>query len=401
MMDKLIQIQNGQEQSDNLINRTLKNLEYRRNRVLNGDINCIPLPFNRFIADLPGIEQGTYYLISGLSKSSKTQLTNYLFVYNSLLYAYDNPNKLSVKFFYFPLEETPESITLRFISFLLWIKFKIRVSPTDLKSTNSDKPLDDSILEKLHNEEIQSILRFYESKVEFLSDRNPTGVWKVAKNYAENNGKTFYKDLKIKDKNTGLEETMKVFDYYTPNNPNEYVFIIVDHVSLIDPEKGYQLRESINKLSEYMVILRNRYNYIPVVVQQQSVETGNLEAFKANKIRPTLAGLGDSKYTGRDCTVMIGITNPFAFELPEYYGYDIRKLRGNFRIMEIVLNRNGISNGICPLYFDGAINYFKELPKPNEREELNKVYRYLDESNKVSNKIFFLKSKFKNKWQIV
>lgn len=60
------------------------------------------------------------------------------------------------------------------------------------------------------------------------------------------------------------------------------------------------LRESINKLSEYMVNLRNRYRYIPVVVQQQSTESIGLEAFKLNKIRPTVAGLADSKYTGRD-----------------------------------------------------------------------------------------------------
>ena len=49
-----------------------------------------------------------------------------------------------------------------------------------------------------------------------------------------------------------------------------------------------------------MVNLRNRYRYIPVIVQQQSTESTGLEAFKLNKIRPTVAGLADSKYTGRD-----------------------------------------------------------------------------------------------------
>lgn len=370
-------------ESNNLIERTIDFLYKRRDKILKGEINCIPLPFKRFRNELPGIEQGTYYLISGLGKSSKTQITSYLFLYNSLLYAYNNPSVIDVKFFFFPLEETPEAITLRFMSYLLWINYKIRVSPVDLKSTDSDRPINKEILDKLSSKEVKDILNFYEEKVIFLTDRNPTGIWKVAKNYADNNGEAFYKTINVNG------EERKLFDYYVPKNPNEYVFIIVDHVSLIESERGMTLRESINKLSEYMVILRNRYNYIPVVVQQQSVETGNLEAFKAGKIRPTLAGLGDSKYTGRDCSVMLGITNPYAFELSEYYGYDIKKLKGNFRVLEVVLNRNGVSNGLCPLFFDGAINLFEELPKPTDNN-INKVYEY---SNSLRNKVFMLISK--------
>ena len=58
--------------------RVLKSLEERREKVLRGDINCIPLPFQRFREEFPGIEQGKYYLISGATKASKTQLANYL-----------------------------------------------------------------------------------------------------------------------------------------------------------------------------------------------------------------------------------------------------------------------------------------------------------------------------------
>lgn len=62
---------------------------------------------------------------------------------------------------------------------------------------------------------------------------------------------------------------------------------------------------------------------------------------------------------------MIGITNPYSHELDEYLGYQINKggvgLKGNARFMEIVINRNGNANGICPLFFDGAINNYREL----------------------------------------
>ena len=123
-----------------LIDRILDTLDNRRKRILEGDINCIPSPFRRLSNSFPGIEQDKYYLISGGPKAAKTQITNYLFVYTPILYAFEHPEQLRVKIFYFPLEETPENITLRFMSYLLYTLSckQIRVSPMDLKSTNSN-----------------------------------------------------------------------------------------------------------------------------------------------------------------------------------------------------------------------------------------------------------------------
>lgn len=122
------------------------------------------------------------------------------------------------------------------------------------------------------------------------------------------------------------------------------------------------------------------------MVQQQNDNTISLEAFKANKIRPNLSGLADSKNTGKDASVMIGITNPYAFEIPEYLKYNIRQLKGYARFMEIVLNREGESNGVLGLYFDGATNYFEPLPKQDNAAELNKVYQLIKRNQESSSK---------------
>lgn len=283
-----------------MIDRVINNLKDRRNNALNGEINCIPFDFTRFSNDIPGIEKDKYYLISGNTKSGKSQLTNYLFLYTPLLYAYHNPEKVRVKIFYFPLEETPENITLRFMSYLLFTLSGIRIAPIDLKSTNSNKILPQDILDLLESEEYISILKFYEENVIFLTERNPTGVWRMMLKYVQDTGTIHYKDINITNKETGLVETRQVFDYYEPHDIKEYVLCITDHVSLLENERGYDLRQTINKFSEYMMILRNKYHIIPIVVQQQSTETSSLEAFKNNKIRPTTAGLADSKYTSKD-----------------------------------------------------------------------------------------------------
>lgn len=373
-----------------MIDRIINTLKERRERILSGEVNCIPSSFTRFREDFVGVEQGKYYLISGQTKSAKTQITTNMFVYNPLFYAYNNPDKIHLKIFYFPLEESVESITLRFMSHILskLSKDNIRISPLDLKSTNETKPVPKEVLELLETEEYQKLLKFYEETVMFFEDRGATGIYKQIKSYAEKNGTIHRKKITITNKETGDSEIREVFDYYEPFDPKEYVIIVVDHVSLLNTESGMDLRECINRLSEYMIMFRNRYNYTPVIVQQQGVETGNLDAFKNNKIRPTSAGLSDSKYTSKDASMMLGITNPYSHELDNYLGYDIHKFKDSIRFLEVVLNREGQSNGIIALYFDGKTCTFKELPPPNDREALEKVYKYLDNIRGKSNKVF-------------
>lgn len=368
---------------EGLIDRVIDNLEKRRQRVLHGGINCIPSPFMSFRRDFPGIEQGKFYIVSGASKSGKSQITNYLFLFTPILYAYHHPEKVRVKIFYFPLEETAEKITLRFMSYLLYTlsDHAIRISPTDLRSVSEGVVVDEEILKLLKSREYQDILRFYEEHVLFMSDRNPTGVWKIINTYAEESGVIHRKKVVIENKKTGVKQETEVFDYYEPKDPDEYVEIIWDHVSLTGHERGMNLKESIDKLSEYFMIFRNKFNYIPIALQQQNSETISLDAFKANKIKPSLSGLSDSKNTGKDCSMMLGVTNPFAFEMNPYLGYDISKLKGYARFLEVVLNREGESNGVIALYFDGATNYFTPLPSANDQTSLRKVYSLIERNN--------------------
>lgn len=160
-----------------LIQRTLLNLKERREKVLSGGINCIPSPFKSFRRDFPGIEQGKYYLVSAISKGGKSQLANFLFVYTPILYAYDHRDQLKVQIFYFPLEETPEKITMRFMCYLLYklSKGKIRLSTLQLGSIDKDNIVDEEILDLLNSIEYRSILDFYEEHVHFITERNPTG----------------------------------------------------------------------------------------------------------------------------------------------------------------------------------------------------------------------------------
>ena len=55
----------------NLYDRVYEKLIERRDRILSGKLNCIPWKFPRFETELPGIEQGKYYLMTANSFEKK------------------------------------------------------------------------------------------------------------------------------------------------------------------------------------------------------------------------------------------------------------------------------------------------------------------------------------------
>ena len=382
--------------------RVFKLIQDRREKILNGGINSIPSPFARFRNDFLGLEQGNYIVVTASTKVGKTQITSYLVIYNSILYAYNNPDKLRVKIFMFPLEETQEDVTLRFMSFLLFHLYQIIVSPTDLKSTKNDKPLPQEIIDKMNTPEYQSILDFFLEHITFSTVSNPTGIYKEVLRYAEDNGTIHTKLVTIKD-DFGQLKNLNTFDYYEPNDPDEYVFIIVDHASLVNTEKGMTQKQAMDKLSEYFVLLRNRFKYSPVLVIQQAAAAESLESFKENKLRPSLVNLSDSKYSSRDANVVLGLFSPYRHELKTYMGYDIiNKFKDNIRFLEVLINRNGTSGGLCPLFFDGRCCYYKELPLPNDTNEIQKVYKYLDKIRGTTTAhLFLLLGKKKNRVNVL
>lgn len=363
-------------EKDNLFSRVYKNLEARREKILSGKINCIPWNLPRFEEDSPGIEQGKYYLVSASSKVGKTQITDWLFLYNSIQQILDNGLDIRLKVFYFSLEMSKEEKMLACFSNILYIKEGIRISPTDLKSTRAHRILDPQILALL--EKYKPYFDKIEEVVEFIDDiRHPYGIYNLVRKYALANGTIYTRQININGEITEVE------DYYEPNDPDEYVMVIIDHISLISTEKrnGAQtsLHESISILSsDYLIKLRNRFKYIPVVIQQQSAAQESVENKKANRLKPTLDGLADNKLTQRDANLILGLFSPFRHEVPEYYGYDIRTFKDNIRFLEILGGREGGGGTLCPLYFDGAVNFFRELPRPDDVAGMQKVYSQLN-----------------------
>lgn len=357
-----------------LFKRTLDYISKRRENILSGNFNCIPLPFERFSRIWAGIEQRKYYLISANSKVGKSQITDYIFLYHA--YKFCKANNIPIKIFYFSLEQDKQTKTIQAFSHFLYLEHGIRLSPEDLRSTR--EALDESTLAKIAA--FETFFKEFEEVVEFIEDiKNPFGIYKKVRTYCEENGVVHKKVLPAKTRTFGKpkEEVEEYFDYYVPNNPKEYVLSISDHVSLLSPENGETLNQAIGKHSKYNILLRNNYGVTPVAIQQQANAQEGIENFKLGKLMPTFNGLADCKDTQRDIDVAIGLFTPHRHDIGDYQGYNIGQFKDHIRFMNIMGGREGGFGEIAPLFFDGAVNIFRELPLPNDKVNLEKVYKHI------------------------
>lgn len=356
----------------------LSSYKENRERVLSGNINCIPCPFDRFREVWPGIEQKKYYLITGDTNSAKTMFATYLFCIWPLWYAYNNPEKLKVKVHYVSLEMPKDELYDRIISHLLYFYSKgdIEISPTDLNSLNHSKILPEDILDKIGSKKLGAFLDFIDENLNIIeTERNRYGIYKYCLDLSKAQGTLQYKEIDWKDWTTGEVVKKQVVDKYVPDDNSLYNILIVDHISLLSVSKDeLNLYNTIGRWSSQdCVYLKNIYNWTICNIQQQSMESQNNEAFKLNRMEPSLANLSDNKGTSKDCNNAFGIFNPDKHNMKTYKGYDITKLKKNVRFISSLKSRGGVGEEVCPLYFKGAVNYFEELPKPTDIN-INKYY---------------------------
>lgn len=367
----------------------------RRERAITGLLNSIRIPWPRFRRWWPGLEKARYYLITANQKIGKSKLADYLFVYEPLFYVLENIEKVRLKVLYFSLEMSKTEKYYEFLCHLLFRLDGIRISPVELKSTDSDNPVDESILELLESDKYQKYIDAYNERVIYITDeKNPTGIFKYCEAYALNHGKVVYKNEQRKDPVTGKPITKRVFDYYIPEDPEEYVFVIQDNASNLLNEQGMDLMNTITRLSKYNMDLRDKYLMSPVLIQHQNQAQEGIENIKLDRMAPSANGLADSKTTIRDINTAIGLYSPYKFGVREYEGYDITRFRNRIRFLQIIEDRdNGAGGQTCPLFFDGAVSTFSELPLASDKAGISQVYDYMDSINPTRiNATYFMRA---------
>lgn len=353
----------------NPFDQTLLYIRERQERRKLGLTNCIPLPFERLAAHFPGIEQGTYYCVTANSGIGKSKFMRRVFVVAPVDWVHEDPTR-KMKLFYFSMEESKKKFIGNLMSYKLYATFGETVPWKHLTSTT--EMLTDAQFEML--ELLRPWFNTLMEHVEIIDDiKNPTGIYKHVRDYARHNG-TFLDVNNQVVSSEGVEKGAR-FDRYVANNPNEYVLIATDHLRLLRTEKENPTKHATAaKMSEYNILLKNLYNYSPIMVHQQAAEQEKQQftykgASILSKLEPSLDGLGTNKEIGQDYEVVFGLFAPNRYEIKDHRGYNIQRFADTFRQLSFLKMRDDESDLRIGLHFLGAPGEFTELPRADEMTE--------------------------------
>ena len=376
--------------SNNKVKDRLQGLKDIKAKKDAGQIFCIPFEnYPKLSESIPGVVPGMIQMVTASSGVGKTQVTKALYVREPLEYALKHGIKL--KIFYFALEESQQefidTMICNFISSRCGIAMDLlTLQGFRLKSLDQDKM---DLIDK-HIQDIEDLLE----NVEIIdSVYNPTGIYKYCRDYADKNGTHVFEDREfIKKKSDGTTQKVvnKVYSHYVPDDINAMTIVIVDHISLLTPEK----RKDGAMMNQHQTMAHWSTNYalkqvtkhwnwavVNVIQQEQSGEkeqfTNRGESIQ-KKTEPSLAGFANNKEIQRDAKIVIGVYSPDRYGFEDYHGYDIRRFRDSFRAIKILKNRFGPPNKYYHYLFDGATNRFGELPKASEAQLMGVFHNTAD-----------------------
>lgn len=336
------------------------NKELLRNKIDNGKLGLnkgLPHGFNRLVEYIPGIQQSTYYLCGAESSVGKSAFINNSFVFNPIDWWIANKNNtdIKLKIHYYSFEISKEMMLYKAICRKIYLDYGILLDVNYILSRGKFRISDE------HYQLVIDSFDYFDEMNDILeiSDipQNPTGIWHDSLKYAASVGKGITNDYRLEGD-------------YIPNNPNLYNLIVIDHISLVKKERGFNTKDLIDKLSEYLIILRNKCNFTPVVVQQLNRAGNDPTRLKTGKMEPMLSDFKDSGNTIADCNICLSLFSPVRYELETHRNYTIDPAAGGigsrYRSLSILKNRDGEADINLGLQFIGEVGHFQELKKAKD-----------------------------------
>lgn len=356
----------------------LKQIKENKKIVDNGGFNLIPFhkSFPKLSKFVPGLIRGVQYKILSYTGIGKSKLLKKLFIHEPFRFVKENP-KYTLKIIFFALEESKDE----FMDSLIVQRLASKNMPTSSNQLNAytAESIDQSVLDAIESDgdyfkELSSVI----DVVDYVS--TPTGMFEYVIDYAIANGKFYFKGKEVNGSSvkTSAAKGDSIFDEYVPNNPNEYVIVLADHLSLVQRERGLKdIKEAMGKWSYNYSrnMLTKIMGYIVCNVQQLAMTGDDVTHANANRLEPDLSKMGDSKTVARDDLIIMSLHDPSRYKKAMHEGYNIEKLGINYRSVILLKNRLG-TLGKIPMLFDGASGEFNELPDLNT-EALYKIYNEL------------------------
>lgn len=191
---------------------------------------------------------------------------------------------------------------------------------------------------------------------------NPTGLRNYIFEYAKNHGKFGVEKYQTSDDSGRTITKNKIVDY-TPNNKDDYVIIITDHIRKLRPERGFNQKQIIDKYLTYQVEMRNLFGYtfVDIVHLNRNLDAIDRMKYSKDRLFPGLGDFKDSGNVGEDSDYVITGFDPRdeKYMLTKHFGHNLIDYP-NYRSWHVVASRDTPTFNIYT-EMNGNKNLFKEI----------------------------------------
>jgi len=336
---------------------------------------------------IDGLQKKSIYGIAAGPKVGKTTLTDYAFVLNPILHALEN--NIPVSYIYFSYEIDRKKKEFDFAAFFLYYDYGI----THFKHKDKEYPISSRyLMSRMKDEEDEAIIIqeehenllkiIYENRIipligeydkndkkikdgviDFLDFReNPTGMRNYLIDKAKKKGKFVYEKFTINENGKTVQKSYPTS--YIPDNPAEYVVVITDHLRKLKRERGYSMKQNVDKWIEYTVELRNicAYSFVHIIHLNRGISNVDRLKYNGEFVYPTGDDVKDTGNLSEECDYLITMMNPAdeKYGLKKHFGVELHTVE-NYRSIHLVESRDTE----CPMHLQAQIvgnqKYFNQL----------------------------------------
>lgn len=344
-----------------------------------------------------GLQRKMMYSIASAPKVGKSTFVQYGFIIQPYLYMLENPG-VKINWIMYSWEMDRVSMEFDFCVFFLYHDYgiynidlpegvtvdgekQITISSSYLLGTLQDDNgeiilVDPELIPKIqktYDERIIPLFGEYSEKGELIKNgyitfiensENPTGIFNETMKYAAKRGIFHYE----KYFSGGVEKTKVVG--YTPHNPDEYVFVILDTIRKVAKERNFSMKETVDKTLEYETILRKLlgYSFVNIVHLNRDMADIDRLKFLGDLVYPQPELIKDTGNISEESTHVFTMFNPndVRYNLKTHFGLKLRdgsgnELYPNIRTLHLVECRHVPAPRHFRVHMNGGIKDFKKF----------------------------------------
>lgn len=315
------------------------------------------------------IQKGRYWIVGGSTSTGKTSFVDDIFVIDTYEWFIKEKPDIKLNFIYNSMERPEVSKLAKWSVLKLFKDTGKLISPNVLSGQINEEyenQMQDFEFIKKNRLLIHSYKPYFDEMfkiMDFYSGScNPTGIYKRCESFAFKHGVK-------KQKEHGWE--------YIPNTENHYVIIVNDHVGKISSESGLNDKGVLDKHSEYMGILRDKFLFIPIDIYQFNRGVNDTQRKSNSELYPNMSDFKGSSDGLENCDFAIALFNPYKHGIKNFNGYDINSFVGSngenrFRSISLLKNSYGTDDIDFGLGFIGEVGKFYDLPVADELKSITK-----------------------------